>query len=159
MNCKKVQEFILTDYIDGEMDERGHAAVEAHLAGCLGCAEFYNAAQKVGNGLFVGASRAEAPEYLWRRVREAILAEDRAKKTHSEVVLERLKSIFYIPKPVLAIITVVVLLLVAGAATKITINHQAAVNADMFDYLSETVGYNAANDNSGFGTSIEQYFM
>ena len=98
------------------------------------------------------------PEYLWRRVRETILAEEREKKAFAATLFGKLRALLYIPRPALAIVTVVILLLAIGTVTKIKINDQAATNAvsvgqaEYFDYLT-------ADDNGTFGTSIEKYFM
>ena len=159
MNCKKAQDLILTDYLDGEMDENGIAAIEKHLKGCLQCKEFSIVARKAGNELFLGADRANVPEYLWRRVRETILAEERKRRTFASVILEKFKTILYMPKPALAIATVVVLLLAIGTVTTIRINNQAATNTEYFEYLAGPAADNSINDNGNFGTSIEKYFM
>ena len=71
---------MLTDYLDGEMDENGKAVLEEHLGSCRKCKEFSMAARKVGTELFLGSDRANVPEYLWRRIRETIIAEDEKRK-------------------------------------------------------------------------------
>ena len=81
MNCKKAQDLILTDYLDGEMGEKEKARIEEHLASCQKCRELSIAARRVGNELFIGADRANVPEYLWRRVRETILDDNRKRRT------------------------------------------------------------------------------
>ena len=158
MNCKKAQDLILTDYLDGEMRGKEKERIEEHLEGCRECREFSVAAGKVGNGLFLGAERAEVPEYLWRRVRETIFAEELKRRTFASVIFEKLKAILYIPRPILAIATVVVLLLAIGTVTTIKINNQATRDAEYFEYLAGAVD-NSINDNGSFGTSIEKYFM
>ena len=76
-----------------------------------------------------------------------------------------LKTLLYIPKPAFAIVTVLILLLAIGTVTKVKINDQAARNADIsgqaeyFDYLTEITADRSINDNGGFGTQIEKYFM
>ena len=156
---------MLTDYLDDQMDEKGKARIEEHLESCRKCKEFSIAARKVGNELFLGADRANVPEYLWRRVRETILTEGEKRKTFASAIFEKFKAILYIPKPALAIVTVVILLIAIGTVTKIKINNQAALSAvsagqaEYFDYLTTDAADNSINDNGTFGTSIEKYFM
>jgi predicted anti-sigma-YlaC factor YlaD len=37
MECKKVRDIIMTDYIDGELDGKERALIDAHLSGCTAC--------------------------------------------------------------------------------------------------------------------------
>lgn len=157
MNCKKARGLILTDYLDDQMNEKDKARIEEHLAGCHECKEFSIVAIKAGNTLFRGADRADVPEYLWRRVRETILAEERGKKNFFAALFGKLKAILYIPKPALAIVTVIVLLLAIGTAAKIKIDNKA--ESEYFDYLTADAADSSLNDNGAFGTSIEKYFM
>ena len=88
-------------------------------------------------------------------MRETIFAEEGKRRTFASVLFEKFKAILYIPKPALAIVTVVVLLLAIGTVTTIKINNKAAVNSEYFDYLADK----SINDNNAFGTAIEKYFM
>ena len=155
MDCNKARDLMLTDYLDDQMGEKEKARLEEHIARCPECRKVSLIAKKVEAELFLGAERANVPEYLWRRVRETILAEENRKKTFADAIFERLKTLLYIPKPALAILTVVVLLLAIGTVTKIKIDNQTSMNAEYFDYFTD----NSINDNSAFGTSIEKYFM
>ena len=165
ISCKKTQDLILTNYLDGEMDENGKNVIKEHLASCQKCEEFSITAKKVGNELFLDANRVNVPEYLWRRVRETILTEERERKAFPNTFFGKFKNILCIPKPALAILTIVVLLLAIGTVTKIKIDNQATINANIssqaeyFDYLTETVTDNSINNNGTFGTFIEKYFM
>ena len=163
MNCKKAQELMLTDYLDGEMNEKRKAFLEGHLKSCQKCKEFSLIAKKVGTELFLGAERANVPEYLWRRVRETVLAEGKKRRAFTATLLGKLKAILYMPKPALAIITVVILLIAIGTVTKI--NNNAAINAvslsqaEYFDYLTTDAVDSPMNGSGSFGTPIEKYFM
>ena len=50
MNCKKIRELILTDYIDGEADEKTKMSVNAHVAECAECKELLSSVQKITPG-------------------------------------------------------------------------------------------------------------
>ena len=40
MDCKKTEEIILTDYVDGRLEGRSLEDLEAHLASCNNCRAF-----------------------------------------------------------------------------------------------------------------------
>ena len=52
MKCKKIQEIILTDYLDGQLDEKQRSSLGRHLAECKSCKEFSTYAVKNIAGLF-----------------------------------------------------------------------------------------------------------
>lgn len=80
MNCEKCQE-LLSDFLDGSLGHREHAAVSAHLAACLDC----DAAREDFNAIIGAAREARTRLYaptderaLWLRVRGAVETEARA---------------------------------------------------------------------------------
>ena len=57
MACAEYEELIL-DYFDGTLSREHREAVEAHLAGCPGCREFWEAQQDLDAALVARLSRA-----------------------------------------------------------------------------------------------------
>lgn len=70
MDCKKVRDIIMTDYIDGELDAAAKAAVDGHLKGCTGCSELLAALSGALEPLR-GASPGAPPASVWVGVKEA----------------------------------------------------------------------------------------
>ncbi|MBM4128995.1 MAG: zf-HC2 domain-containing protein, partial [Nitrospira sp.] len=62
MNCEKIQELILTDYLDGEIDKRQEEFIKQHLATCIGCQEFLSIAQKTVVEPFLNAGKVTPDE-------------------------------------------------------------------------------------------------
>lgn len=63
----------LSDYVDGDLDAADRARVEAHLAGCDGCARFggeFSATIGALHAHVAGATRV--PEHLRERLRRAL---------------------------------------------------------------------------------------
>jgi len=155
---------MLTDYLDGEMGKAARGRLEKHLAGCPGCKNFSLSASEVGPALFAGAAKAQPPEYLWRRVREAALAEAK-RRVPAAGILGRLRPLLYIPRPVLAVATVVILLLAVGTIAGIRYGGMAALQPvaqsqnGYFDYLTEPQGGIQTDEGLGFGTQVEKYFL
>src|SRR6185437_10840091 len=74
MNCDETARWI-DPLLDGELDARNTAEVQAHLAGCQGCQSRYEAHQALSSnirGLDLGYA---APASLRQRINEALEAE------------------------------------------------------------------------------------
>jgi predicted anti-sigma-YlaC factor YlaD len=165
MNCKKAQELILTDYLDGQMDNKSNILLEEHMANCRTCKEFCATAKKVGDKLLAAVDRVNPPEFVWRRVKESIIVEQRKKAAFPAKFFEKIRYAFYIPNPALAFATIFALILVFGAITRLTVHDRAMLNvsgqeqAEYLDYSGDIIADVSANDEAGFGTSIEKYFL
>ena len=164
MRCKKSRELLLTDYLDGEMGGKERLRLEKHLAGCPECKKFSLTAGKVGPELFSGAARAEAPEYLWRRVREVVLAEQK-KALSATGIFAKVRAFLYMPRPVLAVATIVVLILAVGTFARLRLNREEALQlsaqgqVEYLNYLAEPFSDVQSDENAGFGTQVEKYFL
>ena len=91
MNCKKIQDLILTDYLDDQISEKEKRPIEEHLSHCRFCRDFAAAARKVGAGLFTNLDKVGPPEFVWRRIRENIIAQQRKKETFAAKFFEKIK--------------------------------------------------------------------
>ena len=83
MNCEKCQE-LLSEFLDGSLGHREHAAVSAHLAACPEC----DAAREDFNAIIGAARESRTRLYaptderaLWLRVRGAVEGDVRASST------------------------------------------------------------------------------
>ena len=164
MKCKKIQELILTDYLDDELDENKKDYIEQHLVHCHQCKEFSIIARDAVIKPFANLERVCAPESNWTQVREAILAEQSCQTNFIADFWEKLKLGIYIPKPVFAGIVVMILILTTGIGLQVRNNNQVvkAKGQAQIEYLSylvdDSVGI-SPDDEQGFGTKIEEYFL
>ena len=78
MNCS---DFLkeLTDYLDGELDERTKAELDEHLAWCHNCFVICNTTQKTIE-IYRDSEIYELPEDLRSRLRSAIMQKCEASK-------------------------------------------------------------------------------
>ena len=165
MNCKKIQELLLTDYLDNQMNEKEKKSVDDHLAYCRDCARFSIAARKVSSGLFVDVKKSHPPEFIWQRIKESIIAEQKRKTGFAANLFERLKAVLYIPKPAMAVASAITLIVIVGIMAKLIVNSQLAVRAgtqeqsEYSDYSMEIPADVSANGEAIFGTLIEKYFL
>ena len=112
MDCKKLQDRLLTDYLDKELGAIERAGVDGHLAGCSECREFFGALQRVAVAPFKEAQEIQPEEIVWRRIQAQIEAE----RAHSESgfwkIVDFFVSHFPLPVPMMRVAFVTALVLV-----------------------------------------------
>ncbi len=163
MECKEIQDLILTDYQDGRFGEDENNIVEEHIATCSLCSEFANSVDKIVTP-FKAARPLEPPPELWNTIRTAIAEEKQKKDQPRPGILQWLIDCFIMPKPALALASVLSVLLI----TSIFFHNGDKTNQNAFnpeeqlDYLVYLLDYETPNNNgqSGdLGTPIEEYFL
>jgi len=165
MNCEKIKELILTDYIDNEMNDEEKIRLNIHFARCQGCKEFFETVKNTVVKPFANAKKIEPPGFIWHRVKEAIMAEEQKKSGFVAGILEKLKSAFYIPKPALVMSTIMALVLIVVLMTTLKFSNKEALETNREDqaeystYSIETPVSALLNNNDGFGTLVEKYFL
>ncbi len=164
MNCKRTQELILTDYIDGQMGDGPKGLVDGHLAHCSICKGFLDSIKNEVVGPFADAFKAVPDEFLWTRIKQAIEEEQRQQAQKSFILdfWERLRSAIHIPRPAFVLASVATLIFMVGIASQFVINNQiVGINAqDQAMYLSSLINEPALiNNGNDFGTPIEKYFL
>jgi len=157
MDCKKVRELILMDYLDGEANDGLRSQINIHFARCHSCREFSFLAKDNLLKPFNNISKAKLPESVWQRIKEEIESEQAKKRSCT------LK--FYFSKPAFAITTVALLLIIIGAMAKLRVNNQVLLQivaqsqaGYSFYSVDPAIGF-LMNENTGFGTSIEEHFL
>lgn len=167
MKCKKVKDMILTDYSDREMRPEEGMLVEKHLALCKACREFASVVTKSAIEPFRKVETQKPLDSIWHRIKETIEAEAR-QETRPYLIpnlTDKLKNFIYIPRPVFAIATVVVVALFLGIFTKLYTNRQEIARSqsqEQVEYLANLLGENGYVSNGediGYGTAIEEYFL
>ena len=162
MDCKKAQDLILTDYLDGSMTDDEKRALEAHFVKCSRCRAVAETAGKEIAGQFNKAERISPPESVWQNLREAI-GREKIAVARSPVAdfLEKLRSLRVSPRPVFATATVAAAVLVAVVIARLPVQNRIAVS----DYLDEQATFLTslqADANGAYedlGTSIEEYLL
>lgn len=132
MRCERVQELILTDYTDRALDEKLAREIDEHIRSCDACREFKRAAGESAVQPFRAARSAEAPSYIWERVKQKIAAETPAR-------VGILDNIFWslgrIPKPAVAFAAAAALIIAVLIARPIA--QTRAAN----EYMAEQISF------------------
>ena len=152
MNCKKVKELLMTDYVDGELRPDIRSKIKEHLAGCSDCRTLEEALQRKAVEPFRNAQKVQAPDIVWEGVKEAIAVPERA-------------PVFIIRRPAFSLAAVAALIfLTIIFARPFFISHGPVTEyvqeqAEFFAYLDTGANGFMDEEDRGLGTSIEEYFL
>ncbi len=180
MNCKKIQELILTDYLDQEMPQDKQKELESHIASCTQCREFLALAKKTTIESLANIKTDNlSQDIIWSKIQKEIQEEKQSLIDYNQApgFLEKLKNIIFFPKHRLAWSTCAA---IAMLIVVFNINHQqmasdqnnqvqtavlnnqkvidnVAVEVEREEYLSYLL--DPDYDYTGYGTSLETYFL
>lgn len=72
MDCSKFRDIIITDYVDGELDEREKQEIDRHLQDCAACRSFAAAVSAVTIEPLRKTTPEEPPAFLWTRIQSRL---------------------------------------------------------------------------------------
>jgi anti-sigma-K factor RskA len=165
MQCEKFQELILTDYLDDELNVLQHQEIESHLAACPHCRAFAQNAKIALVDPFDQLERIEPSVRVWKNIKEAIGKDaNPAVREDPFDLWETLRRLFPLPRPVLvmatfAVMAVMVLTVFLKQNNQTLVVQVEEEQATYLAYLMEDIGSADADENGGYGTAIEEYFL
>jgi predicted anti-sigma-YlaC factor YlaD len=162
MNCKKIRELLLTDYLDKNPDENTMAGVRAHLEKCPECRLFESEIRESSVAPFKNLPRHTCPESVWLNIKEKIAERQGQQVSLLELIREKLKALSQ-PRPVLVFSsTMIILFIMLGVITKYSmgknqVREYFAQQADFYSVLNQGV----ENDNNGgrLDNPMEEYIF
>ena len=99
MECNKVQDLILTDYIDNEMPQESKEDLERHLLSCPSCQKFKMLVKKFSLDPFEDCPSPEVPKEIWQNIQQKIPMQQKLSFTDFfNGFLEKVRLVFF-PKP------------------------------------------------------------
>jgi len=166
MNCKKTQEIIITDYIDGQMGDKQKSLIDQHLAHCHACKGYLSSIKKEVVSPFVNASKDVPSELLWAQIKQAIEEEQQQQLETSlkPDFWERLRASVHIPRPAFALATIVTMIFMIGSTGQLFFNAPVMkINGqDQVEYLSSLINEPMdldSNNGNDPQTPIEKVFL
>lgn len=159
MKCKKIQEWLKGDYLDGELNSKETSLVGEHLRVCAPCRKLEEGF-KAQALLFKKINREKVPGHIWNNIRNAIITENLNKETvTSPGILGHLQELIWGRKPIFVLAGAFgVILFVAVLAGALIHKGQSLANGE--DIFLE---YSLSSENGdfiyGFGTDTEEYFL
>ena len=178
MNCEKIKDIIVADYLDNEINERLFGKIRDHLNVCPNCKQFENELRKTAVQPFSKFEIMRPDDSVWLNIKKSVKQEYKPQKnSFLYELINKLSAIFLIKKPIYAAVGVAVIFFAATLFIffKKTINDEKAMNnremanSHVSEYLNEQVeflveldlfkdGY-LDSDNFSFNTAIEKYFF
>ena len=151
MNCAKIREFLMTDYIDGETNEKMKLLIMDHLAACEDCRRLEQEVKQEALVPFKSIERQTPPAYVWERIKNRIINEP--PPAPAGLFTWKIRPAFAL-SAVAALILAVVLINRAPFTENGTLS---AYLLEQAEFIADP-SYNGT-ESSGFGTSIEEYFL
>lgn len=162
MRCKRAKK-LLTEFIDGELNNALEARVKDHLRVCDGCREAEKALRSIAVEPLRNAEKTKAPEEIWHNIKNEITS----RKEEGPVfdIREVLSGLLSTRKPAW-VLAAAAAIIIAIAVSRLGTYGQYAINS----YLNEQVEFFASLDNeterdypdagyAGLGTAIEEYLL
>ena len=163
MNCKIVQELIITEYFDGQMFEARKIELEKHLGCCLKCKEFLAAVEDSSMEMFKNSGKVEPPYSLWLNIKDKIIAKQELKANLLVYFLNKFKNREYFPRAAFAMALGVMLVIFINTGmnkdNKEIASSDISGRAEYVNYLLGSFAYNSLDSDNGYGTDIEKYFL
>ena len=166
MDCKRAQDLILTDYLDGQkMPVALKEGFQKHMALCPSCQAFKALAEKAVMSPFDGSIKEEVPQEVWQNIKAEILQQEESSwRNVFNEFLEKLKIVLF-PKPTLAFASAVSFLLVIMLFMRVVPVGKSYDSAQIDSqgqmeystYLMEYAG-TSQEVSEGYGTDIEEFF-
>lgn len=156
MDCKKVRDFVMMDYLDGEIKEDLRIEVKKHLDNCMECSEFETSFKNAVITPFRESSVINPPDKVWDNIKNSI-------ESREGSFLERLRQSFRyalsFPRSTIAAVVLATAVILALVFSRVSFQNSATV-----DYLGEQMQFLSYLDNGdledmSFDTAIEKYFM
>ncbi|MDD5492988.1 MAG: zf-HC2 domain-containing protein [bacterium] len=72
MKCNKYRDIIITDYVDGELNEREKQEIDRHVRDCASCRAFAAAVSAVTIEPLRKTMPEEPPAFLWTRIQSRL---------------------------------------------------------------------------------------
>jgi len=149
MDCKKTEEVIFTDYIDGKLEGGALREAEGHLASCAKCRGLAQELASIGASMR-DAPREEPPARIWEKIRTAITVPER----------EPARAFFTRARPAFAFAALAAAVLAVFIAVRPMFLKQVSPAEEQYDILSLSVSdANGNGTNYDMGTPAEEYFL
>lgn len=117
MECKKIQDWLITDHLDGELTSEENLEVRRHLEGCGACREFLTAVDETARAPFKGLGSLSPDPGVWQEIQNRIAMEEAS----SRGWLRKLRGLLYPvrrPFPVLRVAFALAVLMLVVLVSK-----------------------------------------
>lgn len=157
MDCKKIEEVILTDYIDGKVTGTRLKDIEAHLASCTRCRSLASSLAAVSAEL-QKTKRMEPPSEVWEKIRAEV---DRGPAVAGDAYMhdffESMRLLAARIRPAIVVTTAAALILAVLTVARLMPQRSLASQDEIMSLVTLDESGNGGDYN--FGTPEESYFL
>ena len=159
MDCKEMEEIILTDYIDGKIAGQALRSVEAHLASCIRCRGLASELASI-RAPFRKTERMEPPSEVWERIR-AEVSRKPIDSVFAQDTFQSIRLFFARLRPAIVVMTAAALILAVLTVARLMpqkgMRTPPASGDDILSLVTSDENENGALYD--FGTPAENYFL
>lgn len=168
MKCKRVKDLLLTDFIDGQLDEALRQEVDVHLKMCKKCGQFEQELRHSAIEPLAELKEIEPPDSVWQGIKEALYEQNEGITFAKAAAVLRgyLDRFFSLPRPAFAFITVLaVFLVISGSMNLWSLRSRRLINAYVQEQMEFFEGLDTDNEdslmtnNDNLEEAIEKYFL
>ncbi|MFA5199529.1 MAG: zf-HC2 domain-containing protein [Candidatus Omnitrophota bacterium] len=159
MRCKKIQNLLKSDYLDGNLNLLEQKEVLKHLERCDQC----RVLEKELRGqreFFQKMQKQNVSGQVWQNIKQEILKKQLERETYSGV-FERLKEFLFPSHRVLALVSAATAVIIVMALAGSFIRGRNILNEEKDAAILAEYAINIEDQEllSGLGTNIEEYFL
>ncbi|MFH1360354.1 MAG: zf-HC2 domain-containing protein [Candidatus Omnitrophota bacterium] len=165
MNCKIVKDYLMTDYLDNEMNAALKEQVEQHLVSCAACRDFEATLVETAREPFKDVGEIKPPQDVWQNIQSTIIQEQLNQEPAPDSAI-RFPRLIPQRRPVFVMATALALVLLTMTFIRINDRQQKiAQNGAVQEesYLAYLSGVDQDSDilllDTENETSIEKYLL
>ena len=162
MTCEELQHLILTDYMDGEVDEVLAAQIEKHIESCETCREFLIAVESSSVKPLAHTPHTQPSASVWAKIKDEITESDIEQESSFAYVFSQIgKFLNELKVPAFALATVVAIVIGVTLSQMVTRDDapMASIDAEEVEYLVSLIDEADEEDLGEYAEAIEEYFL
>ena len=163
MNCKQIKEILITDYLDGELDETEKAGINQHLSHCQHCRQYLKSIMATTIKPFADSLRDVPSPRVWQKLEDRL--DQKAKNGLFFNPLEIIHRLLDVPRSIFALSSALALLLIGMVLVQSPHFFKNIENRQLSSiYLEEGAAYFVSSgsvngDTINLNTAIEDYLL
>ncbi|MFA5119356.1 MAG: anti-sigma factor [Candidatus Omnitrophota bacterium] len=166
MNCERIKEVLITDFMDNECPDALQEEVVAHLKACGDCRRFDELLRQKARQPFGAIKAVNPPEEIWQRIKGSIEGSQMPQSAPAwKRVFELLRRNFLRERvPVFGLATVMAAILVTFLAAQAPLSRKRLVKESLQEKSEYMLSLHHSlnqdmNGDADFESTIEHYFF
>ena len=155
MNCKKIQDLLKTDFLDGELNNGQRNHIQKHIASCDHCKTFFANLRQNAVEPFKNFKEIKPPEAVWARIEKKILTNPKSTFSIFEWLKDNISPLFYFPRPAYAFTA---MLLICVMTYFLYLQPSAFRRQETNEYLLDQANFIQELETENYSYGIDNFF-